>query len=153
MPKQVIALKTYQEYARQLLAEYDNTYFKSAQALGHKNLRAGIWLLLNKDHPPSPRLRDALEHWALVKPVIVECTNGSSIFGEVGLLDLGQVVAVLIMRPKAWERHSIFCKICQQKAPRWSSTQKYCAAHSYSTPEGRRYHRKNTVEKARGSRA
>ncbi len=124
------------------MAEHGNIYFKSAQVLGHKNLRAGLWLLLNKDHLPSLRLSDALETWANIKPVIIQAPPGSNIFGDVGLIDFGQVVDVLILSLGEVDPGLIIsCKICGRQTFKRSGTQKFCRQHSWSTKEGRRYHR------------
>ena len=71
--------------------------------------------------------------------IIIQVPEGSSIFGQVGLLDLNQVSVILVMPPDEWQRHSIKCAECGVLCPRWSSTQKYCSRHSWQTKEGRRY--------------
>lgn len=79
--------------------------------------------------------------------VVIEAQPGSIIFGEVGLLSAGQVVAIVIMPPEEWKRHSITCAVCGTTCPRWSSTQKYCEKHSWRTSEGRKYQRERKKAK------
>lgn len=128
--------------AQQLLQRFGG-YYPAAKELGDPNLRAALWRYINEDgfKPPNSLLH-ALWSWANLKPVIIKVPPGSPVFGATGaLLDLGQVVAILVMLPTEWERHSITCAVCGEKTPRWSSSQKYCPAHSWATPEGRRWHR------------
>ena len=150
MPQQVVGPLTTQEYAKhagELLQQFGG-YYPAAKKLGDPNLRAGLWLLLKNNRPPSPRLQKALERWANIETVIIEVPPGSPVFGATGaLLDLGQVVAILVMLPQEWERHSITCAACGERTPRWSPNQRYCPAHSWTTPEGRRWHRQQQRKK------
>ena len=118
MSKPVYPLETYQGYAKELLEQF-GTFYGSAKTLGHHNLRAGLWLLLKKDHPPSARLRDALEDWANIKRI------------------------TLVMPTAEWNRHTIICAVCGKRCVRWSGNQRYCSEHSWATAEGRRWHRKH----------
>jgi len=133
--------------ASKLLARYGG-YNPAAVKLGNSNLRATLWRYLNEDgFRPSKHFLAALRDWEGVDPVLITAESGSVLFGEVGLLDLGQVVAILIMSPAEWQRHSITCAACGERTPRWSSSQKYCPAHSWVTKEGRRWHRQQKKEK------
>ncbi len=134
------------KHARALLQECGG-YYPAAKVLGDPNLRASIWLLLKKGRPPSTRLKQALEQWASIKTVIIKALPGIPIIGEVGLLQSGKVKAIIFIAvAERWERHLIPCQVCQAMTPRWSSSQKYCDRHSWSTREGRRYHRQQRKE-------
>ena len=134
--------------AQQALQRFGG-YYPAAKELGDPRLRAALWRYINEDgfKPPNSLLH-ALWEWANLKPVIIEVPPGSPVFGATGaLLDLDQVVAILVMPPDEMQRHMIDCAVCGEKTPRWSSTQKYCPRHSWSTPEGRRWHRQQKKKK------
>lgn len=82
------------------------------------------------------------EALGIIHPLFVIAGAGSTIFGDVGLLDVNQISVILVIPPEEWKRHSIECAVCHEPCPRWSSTQRYCEKHSWTTPEGRRYWRK-----------
>ena len=125
------------------LYNQSGSYYGAAKELGNPNLRASLHRFINQfDFKPSKDFIKALWRWAEIEPVIIEAHPGSIVFGEVGLLSIGQVVAVLVMPPDEWQRHSIKCAECGVLCPRWSATQKYCSWHSWQTKEGRRYWRK-----------
>ena len=133
-------IETYKTRARELLVTHE-TYYSAAQTLGNANLRAGLWLLLKQGHPPSPRLRKAIEEWGGA-PIIIEAAPGTVIFGEVGLLDLGQVASILILEYTEIDEDCLVkCQVCGRKTIKRSGNQKFCSRHSYATPEGRRWHR------------
>ena len=141
MSKRVYDVETYQEYARELLGEFD-TYYASAKALGDKNFRSGIGQLLKQDRLPSARLSEALEVWATIKPVIIQALPGSNIFGDVGLIDFGQVVDVLILSlGEIDDSLLVKCKACGTLTFKRAGNQRYCRQHSWATPQGRRWHR------------
>lgn len=128
-------------HARELV-EQCGGYYPAAKVLGDPNLRASIWLLLNKGRYPSVRLQKALEEWASIETVIIEALPGIPIIGEVGLLQSDKVNAIIFIAvAEQWECHLIPCQVCQAMTPRWSPSQKYCDLHSWSTPEGRKWHR------------
>lgn len=67
---------------------------------------------------------------------------GSIIVGNgQGLLSENQAVVFIVIPPEEWKRHSMRCEVCGTACPRWSSTQKYCEKHSWTTPEGRKFQR------------
>ncbi len=147
MPIDEVLLATYQEYARELLSEHNGIYFASAEKLGHNNLRGSIWRLLNQDCPPSPRLSEALQTWANVKPVIIQALPGTPIFGEVGLIELAQGIEILILSTGEIDDSLLVkCQACGRQAIKRSGTQRFCQEHSYSTQEGRRWHRQQRKE-------
>ena len=143
MPQQVKPLEVARGNAQELIEEF-GTFYAAAKALGDRNLRSGLWALQNQDRPPSPRLSDALETWANVKPVIIEAAPGTVIFGEVGLLDLGQVASILILEYTEIDEDCLVkCQVCGRKTIKRAGNQKFCSRHSYATPEGRRWHRQH----------
>lgn len=103
----------------------------------------------NKGFSVSPQMERALHilagqngHSGEIKLVVFEAHPDSEIFDPARLLTMGEIVAIVIMPPEEWQRHSIKCAVCHEPCPRWSSTQKYCEKHSWQTPEGRRYWKK-----------
>ncbi len=142
--KRTLPLEEYQSLAQALLGEFA-TYYAVAKAIGDSNLRAGFRRLVLNADSPSPRLREALDTWTDVDVIIIEASPDISLFGEVSLLNTDAVV--FVMARVGWERHSIPCAVCQTMTPRWSSSQKYCDRHSYSTQEGRRWHRQQRKER------
>ena len=132
--------------AQQLLGTF-GSFYAAARELGDPNLRASLWRLLNEDgFRPSKRFLSALWGWANVEPVVIEAPPGTPLFGDVGLLKTGKVIAILILPPEEWERHSITCAVCGKRTPRWSPSQRYCPSHSWSTREGRQWHRQHKKE-------
>lgn len=131
------------EIAQKLYTE-SGSYYGAAKRLGNPSLRASLHRLLNEESfKPSEEFIKSLWQWANIEPVVIQVHPGSTIFGKgKGLLGMGQVVAILVMPPEEWQRHSMECSVCGEACPRWSSTQKYCERHSWQTPEGRRFQRK-----------
>jgi len=131
------------DLAQRLLERFGG-YYPAASELGNPSLRAALWRLLNEDgFKPPDSLLHALWDWAMLKPVIVEVPPGSPVFGLTGQLDIGQVVAILVLPLDEVQRHLITCTVCGEKTPRWSASQKYCPRHSWATAEGRRWHRQH----------
>ena len=120
--KRALPLEEYRVLAQGLLGEFE-TYYGAAKAIGDRNLRAGFRRLLLMNHPPSKRLRDALEDWANIKRI------------------------TLVMPTAEWERHTLRCAVCGRRCVRWSGNQRYCSEHSWATPEGRRWHRQHKEDK------
>lgn len=131
------------EIAQKLYTE-SGSYYGAAKRLGNPSLRASLHRLLNEESfRPSEEFTRLLWRWAKIETVVIKVHPDSTIFGRgKGLLDMGQVVAILVMPPEEWKRHSIKCDACGIDTPRWSSTQKYCDKHSWATSEGRKYWRK-----------
>lgn|GEM_PF-4589091 len=118
-------------------------YNPAAVKLGNSNLRATLWRFLNEDgFKPSEHFLEALRGWSGAEPIIVKAEFGSNIFGDVGLIDFGQVVDVLILSlGEIDDSLLIKCKVCGRQTFKRSGNQLYCRRHSWSTPEGRRWHR------------
>lgn len=132
------------EIAKKLYNE-SGSYYRAAKQLGNPNLRASLHRLLNeKSFKPSDDFVKSLWEWAEIKPLVIQAWPGSQMFGasEDGLVNINRVVAIVVMPPEEWERHSMKCDVCGATCPRWSSTQKYCELHSWTTSEGRKYWRK-----------
>lgn len=126
------------EIAQKLYTE-SGSYYGAAKRLGNPNLRASLYRLLNEaSFKPSKEIMKALLNSADIKLVAFEAHPDSEIFDPAKLLAMGQIVAILVIPPDEWKRHSMRCEVCKEACPRWSSTQKYCPAHSWQTPEGRR---------------
>lgn len=85
------------EHAQALYDRYGG-YYQAASRLGNPNLRATLWRYLNEDgFTPSKHFMAALLDWAHVDLVIIQVLPGGNPFGEVGLIDFGQVVDVTIL--------------------------------------------------------
>jgi hypothetical protein len=131
------------EIAQKLYTE-SGSYYSAAKRLGNPTLRAQLHRVLNEDSfRPSEDFVKSLWEWAEIKPLVIQAWPGSQMFGasEDGLVNINRVVAIVIMPPEEWKRHSMECAVCHEPCPRWSSTQKYCEKHSWQTPEGRRFQR------------
>lgn len=129
------------EIAQKLYTE-SGSYYRAAKRLGNPTLRAQLHRILNeKSFKPSEEFIKSLWEWAEIKPLVIQAWPGSQMFGasEDGLVNINRVVAIVIMPPEEWKRHSITCTVCGTTCPRWSSTQKYCEKHSWQTSEGRSY--------------
>lgn len=132
------------ELAQKLYVE-SGSYYGAAKRLGNPNLRASLHRLLNeKSFKPSDDFVKSLWEWAEIKPLVIQAWPGSQMFGasEAGLVNINRVVAIVVMPPEEWKRHSMKCEVCHEPTPRWSASQKYCPAHSWQTPEGRKYQRR-----------
>jgi len=141
--KRALPLEEYQSLAQGLLGEF-KTYYGAAKAIGDRNLRAGFRRLLLANHPPSERLRKALEAWADIDILIIEVVAGSNIFGTVGLLELSRAVNILILAPPEIDEDLLIkCAACGRRTIKRSGNQKFCRQHSYGTPEGRRWQRQH----------
>lgn len=76
----------------------------------------------------------------IMPPLLIIAGPGSIVIGSgQGLLSPDQPVVYIAIPPDEWQRHSMECEVCHLTTPRWSSTQKFCPAHSWQTLEGRRY--------------
>lgn len=98
--------------------------------------------------------RQVYEALDIEPPTFIEVAlrADSVLFGDVGLIDAKSVVAVLVLHPEEWARHSIECEVCGEETPRWSPAQKYCPAHSWATEAGRRYWREQKAKQRGGER-
>ena len=123
------------ESLKSLYAQF-NTWRGVADHLG---VNPGLAYKVANGKTYSTKVRDAL---GLPTAVIIQAQPGSIIFGETGLLAAGQVVAILVMPPEELKAHMIPCVACGEQTVRWSANQRYCPKHSWSTPEGRKWHRK-----------
>lgn len=114
-----------QELAQEAIEEC-GTYYASAKQLGDSNLRAGLWLLLKKDRPPSERLYQALLAWEN-RPIILKVRPGSIVIDEEGIMGRPeQIGSILVLPLDEVLPHLRNCAKCGQQMVKWSPGQKYC---------------------------
>lgn len=94
-------------------------------------------------------LKDEIPGWRWSYAMLADLANGRQKLTNLAVyevLGLSLPTTVLIMLPEEWKRHSMKCSVCGASCPRWSASQKYCPAHSWQTPEGRRWQRERRAE-------
>ena len=113
--------------------------FKTWRAVAdHLGVNPGLAYKVANGQTRSAKVREAL---GLPMAVIINAQPGSIIFGETGLFATNQIVAILVLPPEDLIPHMIPCQACGKMTPRWSASQRFCPAHSWTTAEGRRWQR------------